>query len=46
MLSLYLRLVKYKLLRVFTPKDSDLHFEAFEFECKTEKAIKNYKEGR
>ena len=43
MLTLYLRLLKYKLLRVFTPKDSDLHAEAFEFECKTEKAIRNYK---
>lgn len=40
MLTLIMELIKYKFIRLFSKKGSFREMAAFEFECKTENAIK------
>lgn len=41
MLALIIQLIKYKFIRLFSKKGSFREMAAFEFECKTENAIRN-----
>ena len=41
MFTLIMELIKYKLIRLFSKKGSFREMAAFEFECKTENAIRN-----